>query len=63
MTLTTITRGYQSSSDYYAVNIGLPTTLVPGATTEMVGTQATAEQEQAQGELSAYQRQHPAPRP
>jgi exopolysaccharide biosynthesis protein len=48
VTVTTIRRGYQSSSDYYTVNIGLPTTLVPGATTEMVGTQAIAGQEQAQ---------------
>jgi exopolysaccharide biosynthesis protein len=48
VTLTTITRGFQSPSDYYTVNIGLPTTLVPGATTEMVGTQAVAQQEQAQ---------------
>ena len=48
VTLTTVTRGYQSSGDHYTVNIGLPTMLVPGATTEMVGTHATAEQEQAQ---------------
>jgi exopolysaccharide biosynthesis protein len=48
VTVTTIRRGYQSSGDHYTVSIGLPTTLVPGATTEMVGTQAIAGQEQAQ---------------
>jgi exopolysaccharide biosynthesis protein len=46
VTLTTITLGYRSPRDYYTVNVGIPTTSVPGATTEIVGTQAAADQEQ-----------------
>jgi exopolysaccharide biosynthesis protein len=46
VTMTTITRGRVSPGEHYTVNIGIPTTTVPGATNEIVGTLASADQEQ-----------------
>jgi hypothetical protein len=54
VTLTTITRGFLSPDDHYTINIGLPTTLVPGATTEIVGTLAAADQEQSLLEADGF---------